>query len=459
MPDGLNRSFREHVALRDPAAKGVVMFESDQHEFDEGFDELGHVAPPPPLAKAVPAPVPAAASSDQSAADELRAMLKSQPSPTPSANVAPAANVAVAEPIVEDAEEEDDEFDYETQQEMPEFTDAAERKEEPPPPAPKKSLPIWLIGGFAALMVFAVFVVYTATKPKDNAPPPGDMGPGIVAASGLRGHLNTRWDGDRKTGKLAYQLHIEPMEERWQPGFSQVVLNPAMPLSVNIRLLDATGFALCGKEIAFHFDPQKAGAQVPMPSPVGANGKKLSTAERNAAYQAARQSAVTQMQAAEAVRERGKDVFQSQTGPDGLATAVNVQGSLPCSPEQYKRASYWDLNTNFPTLDEQAVLLDPRGAARQAKESEPGSHSAKRVPRQPQTGFIIQGDERVMEYDSVRGQLWTQGRTFQIDRRVGQVTAAAWANNNTLIHYRCDQQANCALTAPGGAAVLHARLN
>ena len=43
--------------LRDPA-KGVVMFESDQHEFDEGFDELGHVSPPPPFAKAAPAPVP-----------------------------------------------------------------------------------------------------------------------------------------------------------------------------------------------------------------------------------------------------------------------------------------------------------------------------------------------------------------------------------------------------------------
>jgi hypothetical protein len=435
------------------------MFESDQHEFDDGFDELGHVAPPPPLAKPAPEPVPAAASSDQGTAVELRAMPKSQPSPTASASPNPAANVAVAEPMVEDNEEED-EFGYEMEQEAAEFTDPAERQEEPPPPpTPKKGLPLWLMGGFAALVAFAVFVVYTATKPKDNAPPPGDMGPGIVAASGLRGHLNTRWDGDRKTGKLSYQLHLEPMEDRWQAGFSRVVLNPSMPLSVNIRLLDATGFALCGKELAFHFDPQNAKLQVPMPAAVGPNGKKLSAVERNAAYQAARQSAVTQMQAAEAVRERGKDVFQSQTGPDGLVTAVNVQGSLPCSPDQYKRASYWDLNTNFPTLDEQAVLLDPRAAARQEKESESGSHPAKRVSRQPQTGFIIQGDERVMEYDSARGQLWTQGRTFQIDRRVGQVTAMGWANNNTLVHYRCDQQANCALSAPGGAAALHARLN
>jgi len=72
---------------------------------------------------------------------------------------------------------------------------------------------------------------------------------------------------------------------------------------------------------------------------------------------------------------------------------------------------------------------------------------------------MIQGDDRVTEYDAANGLLWARGRTFQIDRHSGQVTATVWANNNTLIHYRCDQQANCALTAAGGTAVLHARLS
>ena len=443
------------------------MFESDQHEFDEGFDELGHVSPPPPLAKPVSPAVPAAASTDQGTADELRAMLKSQPSPLANANPSPApaasatpvpvaAPVAVAEPEVEEEEEDEDEYEY--QQEVPEFTDPAERSLEEPPLLPKKTFPIWLIGGFAAVIGFAIFVVYTATRPKDGAPPPGDMGPGIVANAGLRGHLNTRWDGNKKNGRLVYQLHVEPMEERWQAGFSKAVLNPPQPLSVNIRLLDATGFALCGKEIPFHFDLQNAKVQVPMPSAIGPNGKKLSIAERTVAYQAARQSAMAQIQAAAAVREQGKDVFQNAFGPDGLVSAVNVQGSLPCSPDQYQRASYWDMSTNFPSLDEQADLLDPRAAALKAKEAEPGAH-AKRASTKPQTGFVFQGDERVTEYDAARGQLWTQGRTFRIDRMVGAATAMAWANNNTLIHYRCDQQANCALTAPGGSAVLHAHVN
>jgi hypothetical protein len=439
------------------------MFESDQHEFDEGFDELGHVSPPPPLAKPVPEPVAPAAAADQATADELRAMLKSQPSPTASATVAPEAKttpVAVAEPPVTD-EEEDEEDEYGYEQEPEEFTDPAEHALDELPVAqpPKKKIPIWMIGGFTALIGFAIFVVYTATKPKDNAPPPGDMGPGVVASAGLRGHLNTRWDGNKKTGKLVYQLHVESMEDRWQPGFSRAILNSPQPLSVTMRLLDATGFALCGKDIPFHFDPKNATVQVAMPSAVGPNGKKLSAVERNVAYQAARQNAVTQMQAAQVVREQGKDVFQNQIGPDGLVTAVNAQGSLPCSPDQYQRASYWDMNTNFPSLDEQAALLDPRAAALKAKESEPGAHPAKRTSNRPQTGFVLQGDERVTEYDAARGQLWTQGRTFRIDRMVGQATAMAWANNNTLIHYRCDQQANCALTAPGGSAVLHAHVN
>lgn len=443
------------------------MFESDQHEFDEGFDELGHVSPPPPLAKPFAEPVRPAVSSDQGTADELRAMLRSQPSPisstsaglAPEAKAAPAASgsaVAVAEPEVEEEEEEDE---YQYQQEVPEFTDPAEHalEEQAPPKQPKKGIPIWMIGGFAALIGFAIFIVYTATKPKDGAPPPGDMGPGIVANAGLRGHLTTRWDGNRKTGKLVYQLHVESMEDRWQAGFSKAVLNPPQPLSVNMRLLDATGFALCGKEIPFHFDAQNAQVQVPMPPAVGPNGKKLSAAERTAAYQAARQSAITQMQAAQAVREQGKDVFQSALGPDGLVSAVNVQGTLPCSPDQYQKASYWDMNTNFPSLDEQAALLDPR-AALKAKEAGLGAH-AKKASTKPQSGFVLQGDERATEYDAARGQLWTQGRTFRIDKMLGAATAMAWANNNTLVHYRCDQQANCALTAPGGSAVLHAHVN
>ncbi len=335
--------------------------------------------------------------------------------------------------------------------ELPEFVDAAEQQA--PPAPPKKNLNFLLIGGSVLLVIFAIFVVYTATRPKDNALQPGDMGPGIVAASGLRGHLNTRWEGNAKTGRLVYQLLVEPMEDRWQAGFSRTVLKAPLPIYLNVRLLDATGFALCGKQIEFPFDPQNGYMPAVTVPVVGSNGKRLSVAEREAALQSARQSQIAEMQAAEATRERGKDIFQNQLTNDGEVTAVNVQGTLPCAPDQFKQASYWDFNTNFPTLDEQAGLLNPR-ASREAA----AGRSSKRASYRPTEGYTIQGDDRVTEYDAANGLLWARGRTFQIDRHSGQVTATVWANNNTLIHYRCDQQANCALTAAGGTAVLHAKL-
>jgi len=426
------------------------MFESDQHEFDEEYEELSHPAPPfpavakAPVVPATPAQEPAAAAGRSSA--------------TPIAAAPASSQVAVAEPPVEEHDEEEaEEFDSD-EAEPQEYADPAEQQQLPA--RSKKKPNVMILGGFAALVIFAIFVVYSTTRPKDDAPPPGDMGPGIVAVSGLRGHLNTRWEGSAKTGRLVYHLSIQPMEDRWQAGFSQAVLKAGMPIYTNVRLLDATGFALCGKEIDFKFDPQNASVPAVAVPVVGSSGKRLSIAERDAALKAARQSEITQMQAAEVMRERGKDIFQTQLTNEGLVSEVTVQGTLPCSPDQFKQANYWDFNTNFPTLDEQADLLDPKAAARRAKEEASAAHPERRkTSKLPQEGFVIQGDDRVTEYDSVHGLLWARGRTFQIDRRSGQVTANAWANDNVLIHYRCDQEANCALTASGGGAVLHARLN
>ena len=100
----------------DPA-EGVVMFESDQHEFDEGLDELGHVAPPPPMAKPAAQPVPPVTveAGDGSVASAMRSELAARTSmpAAPAAEelkpVRSAAPVAVAEPIVEEQEEEEDE--------------------------------------------------------------------------------------------------------------------------------------------------------------------------------------------------------------------------------------------------------------------------------------------------------------------------------------------------------------
>ena len=411
------------------------MFESDQHEFDEEYAEVSHPAPPLARSASAVATLEAPATTAQTVATPPMA----------------ATTQASPRPIAEEIEESEEPV----REEPEEFVDAAENSRAAAPAKKKPNL--LLIGGFAALIVFAIFVVITVNRPKADTPPPGDLGPGIVAVSGLRGHLTTRWDGNAKTGRLVYQLRIEPMEERWGAGFSRVASNPPMPLSVNVRIMDSSGFALCGKEILFPFNPQNAGVTIPASAQVGADGKKLSAAARAAAVQAARQSQINQMQTAEVTRENGKDLFRNQIAHDGLVGAVNAQGTLPCSPDQYRKADYWDFNSNFPTLDEQAFLLDPKAAMRLRELESPG-HTKRPTPKWGD-GFLIQGDERVTGYDQARGLLWAENKTFAIDRRYGQATASDWSNKYMLIHYKCDQHANCALTAAGQSAVLHARLS
>ena len=397
------------------------MFESDQHEFDEEYAEISHPAPPSPKA---PAAVPASAA------------------------------VAVEEPPVSEEPEPEPEQETPEVDEVPEFVDPAEKA---PPPPEKKKISWVLIAGAGGLVGFLILVLLTL-KPKQNAMPPGDLGPGIVAASGLRGHLVTRWEGNEKNGKLQYKLQIEPMEDRWIEGFSKVTSNPPLPIAVNIRLLDASGFALCGKEIEFRFDPLKAGASLPLSLSDAA--KKMSRADRLAAEQAARQAQIAQMQASEATREQGKDILQNQTNHDGQVIAVNAQGTLPCSPDQYTRANYWDMTTNFPTLEEQAAIVDPKAAALAKKAEEEKLHPRKRTNLPAQQSFTIQGDDRVNSYDPVRGLLIAEaGKSFLVDKNFGRATATGWASKYALIHYRCDQYGNCVLTEAGGVAALRARLN
>jgi hypothetical protein len=336
----------------------------------------------------------------------------------------------------------------------------AEPPEESQPPKPsKKPFPL-VLAGFVVL-VLVVIAIFFMNKPKpDPSQPTGDMGPGIVAASGLRGHLVTQWQGKSKEGKLQYQLRIEAMQPSYEAGFALVVARPPAPLLVNFRLLDATGFALCGKEVLFHFDPTKSAA--PLPDSPQPKGKKVDAARIAADRAAARQAQLEQLKASEADRERGKDMFQAVAGSDGMVNAVTAQGDLPCSADLYQRANYWDLTTNFPTIAEQEALRDP-GSAKLEREKElpEQPHAARRkVAAKPLSAFYIQGDDRATRYDNVRAILEGEtGKSFQIDRRLDGRTASQWATNYSLIHYRCDQHSSCALTIAGGVSAMRARLN
>ena len=53
-------------------------------------------------------------------------------------------------------------------------------------------------------------------------------------------------------------------------------------------------------------------------------------------------------------------------------------------------------------------------------------------------------------FDSTRGILvGGPGNNFTIVRKSDLAAAEAWAANSSLIHYKCDQHANCALKRAG----------
>src|SRR5579863_4994788 len=189
-----------------------------------------------------------------------------------------------------------------------------------PPRGKKSGLKILLLGllviGVAA---YALIGMKKSTPKADSV----DLGPGIENASGLRGHLVAGWKGNAQ-----YQLRMEPIDPREYAGFAFVTANPQKPITVHIRLLDASGFALCGADVLVPFDPRRTHAN------------------SDSGDEAAQTSAAQVQQALQHASDGGKDVFQTETGADGKIDAMNAKGVLPCSLDEYKRFYYWDFSSN-----------------------------------------------------------------------------------------------------------------
>jgi hypothetical protein len=321
--------------------------------------------------------------------------------------------------------------------------DEPEAEAEGPIATPKKSSLIFVLLFGAAIVACLGVIAATQRRPESapNIPPDADdLGQGVASASGLRGHLVTRW----QKGKTQYMLKIEPLDPRDAQGFSAVSANPSKPISINIRLLDSAGFALCGKEIDMHFDP----------------AARFRTHATEPKKQADPSSAFALMQAAEQEKERedGKDVFQNIQATDGSVEALWAQGELPCSPDQYKRFDYWDLSTNFPTLAEQDQILGhPHGQAQEETASATSKGKHKPAHKAPVSSFYMEGDDRATAYEPARSLLVMPGRSFYIPGKSDQTTVADWAADSALIHFKCDQQENCSLRT--GSHAVYGRVN
>ncbi len=312
--------------------------------------------------------------------------------------------------------------------------------------APQSGM-LMLLAGFVLLVVgLIVLVMMTHTSPKTDA---DDRGMAVFHASDLRGHLVTRWNGTAQ-----YQLKIDTVDPREKAQFAYATANLPGPVYVNIRMLDQAGFALCGKQVLFVYNPAK-NAAAPIPD-AGPHAKKA-VADRIAREQAAQKAALASAQAQEQARESGQDIFQNELGDDGSVVAVNVQGALPCSRDQYKKIDYWDFATNFPTVEEQDALLHHR---EQARELEARREANRKKAARGNSAFYILGEDRASLFDASRELLaMNDGKSFYIPRKADQGTAIAWAAESSLIHYKCDQHANCSLMHAGSTSFIYGKLN
>ncbi|HUN84159.1 MAG TPA: hypothetical protein VMU48_07260 [Terracidiphilus sp.] len=317
--------------------------------------------------------------------------------------------------------------------------------EEPPASAKAKHSEYFILyAGVAALAVVAI-VILLFNLPKSKAGG-NDLGAGVFNSSGLRGHLLTRW----QKGQTQYQLEIQAIDPRSNAGFAQVAGDPPQPISINIRIMDSSGFALCGKEIIMPFDPSR---EFPMLKKAALTGGGIS------GELAKQQQDLLILQAEEQDRERGKDIFHNQIGSDGTVRAMDAQGVLPCSADQFKRFDYWDFSTNFPSMEEQDRLLKhPRDLLAFTGSAE--ARNKRKASNQLRSAFYVEGDDTATGWEASSGNLVTSmNRTFLVPGKSAQAIAASWAADDAHFHYKCDQRANCALIHAGSATAISARLN
>lgn len=278
--------------------------------------------------------------------------------------------------------------------------------------APEPARPPLLLIGLLGIAAAAGVGVVGLNHYKSSADAPAafqDLGAGISNATGLRGSLKARWLGT----SAQYQLEIDPIDPLQSAGFSFVVANPPQPLLLHMKLLDATGYEVCGKDVLLPFSPS---------SP------------------------------AEAARERGQDLLQTTVDDTGKIISMSAQGTLPCTPEQYKQVVYWDFSTNFPALEEQEQLMNHASAARIRQENQERVLRARNAP--PST-FFLEGDEYALQYDPSRNVLEGRlGRRFQVTGSAQEATASLWVDNGVLFHYKCDQRAHCMLASAGSGQSL-----
>ncbi len=284
-------------------------------------------------------------------------------------------------------------------------------------------LPILFILVLGALVVL---VIPKLTKSKAPALYV-DLGTRRFDSAGLGARLIARWEGSS-----AYQLYIDPLDPQQTAGFQAVTVNPPHPVSVVIRLLDATGAVACQKEVV-----------LPAPGPsAGSSGSSSS-------------DALAPMQTTTG------DTVQNIAGPDGQIAEITITGGLPCSEKQYQSVTAWEFFTNFPTLEEQDDWLrhhkiNDSTNGRKYHSSEGGFGFSARALRLP---AAIDDDDVIVGDNPGQGTIDTQGgRVFLVGIIGMRNRSAEWQVFPAAVHFHCDKNGGCVLTRVNSRTTLQARL-
>jgi hypothetical protein len=273
-----------------------------------------------------------------------------------------------------------------------------------------------------------------------------DLGVAHYGAAGLKGHLFVEWDK-----RVKYRLTIEPEEADRQAGFALAVTSSPRPLSVSIHLQDSQGFVLCGKDILLKFDARGAEAQL-------ATAPAASAAKTDPAALPTEQPAQTtdfaKLDAQEAAREKGQDLFQNQTETDGQIAGLGAQGEIPCSKSAYVKTMLWSFTADFPSLAEQDALLnrqqDLLNPPPPPLPPPPPPAAHKKKATLAPLPYMIEGDDAIVEFDPSFGVIETRGRKlFLIDKAAAAAANTAWQDFPVNIHYLCDPMSNCTLMHSG----------
>jgi hypothetical protein len=318
---------------------------------------------------------------------------------------------------------------------------AAESANEPQPARPEAAKPgtksIVILVALAAMLGVAAVLAFTMLSrselPSLNAltkskPVPlyVDMGNRRFDPAGLAGRLIVRWDGN-----AAYQLYLDPLDPQQMAGFQTLAEDPPHPLSVLIRLLDASGLVACEKEIVFPTPARPA-------------------------------NAVDPQQALIPRTTSGGDTVQGMAGSDGQIAEITSAGPLPCSIDEYRRLTGWQFSSNFPTVADQEGPL-ARALKPGTAESGARFHSARGWRQSPlqfeRLAAPIEGDDMIVGDNAARGTVDTNsGRVFLVVASAWRTHMSEWQIFPAAIHFRCEKTGVCTLTRMSSRTMLQARL-